>query len=42
MFSCLDAAQQSQLARMLSSAQGRLSLLCEPPFDPRLKKMIFS
>ena len=31
MFSCLDAAQQSQLARMLSSAQGRLSLLCEPP-----------
>ena len=31
MFSCLDAAQQSQLARVLSSAQSRLSLLCEPP-----------
>ena len=31
MCSCLDAAQQSQLARVLSSAQSRLSLLCEPP-----------
>ena len=31
MFSRLDAAQQSQLARVLSSAQSRLSLLCEPP-----------
>ena len=31
MFSCLDAALQSQLARVLSSAQSRLSLLCEPP-----------